>query len=563
MRRLIVLSIVCAATSAMGSPIREGANHHLGDDSFVATFGRAPTAGDSEELRMATHLVYVRAYLAARPPTRPALAERRAELLGYLDDYIAKGTTPRNTHVPWRTPVFIDDDGQICAVGYLLERSVGRALPERIAATHRLDFVEDIAAAMPEVRAWVDTSGFTLDEIASIQPAYTATNVESWMTWDLVKHAPPDGPFENGTMFGTFHEKALHGEWTVKHSVGKVETDADEDGDDDDQMVVVGTGKLDHGNGTWHSYYDDGKQLLATGPYRRNKAHGEWSFYHRSGNLAARGRIIDGMRYGAWTFYYDTPARTPLARGRFEQSGYPARQWRYYDEHGALLTYGRKDGVTVTTADPAGVTREEHRLSTPMGDASPVETAMFSHALTRFSLRGDQIYVFDSAFAKDDFIYDAQGNQLRRTADGWMAASCKWSAKRRQIAKSGDIAWLHEMLFRDSHGRRGTREPWQEGDDRGPACGPARPVSAARSARLDTMLASIGAARQPRPAFAREPDPDQEPPVDETEREDGSPIQRIAAIHVSPFSYADYVDDKFDQAFRTMAGRMKYQYLGS
>lgn len=68
--------------------------------------------------------------------------------LGYLDDYIAHGVTPTNAHLPWRTAVFIDDAGAICAVGYLIERSAGRALAERIAAEHRYDFLEDIAAAI-------------------------------------------------------------------------------------------------------------------------------------------------------------------------------------------------------------------------------------------------------------------------------------------------------------------------------------------------------------------------------------------------------------------------------
>jgi hypothetical protein len=163
---VLVLISLAPATTVLALPpgaaqrgFRDGANHHLGDDSFVAEVGRAPTSADSEALRMRTHLRYVRDRLAQRPPTRPELAARRAELLGYLDDYIAHGIAPRNDALPWRSPVFIDDGGNICAVGYLIERSVGRALAERIARAHRYDFLEDIAAALPEVRAWVESSG--------------------------------------------------------------------------------------------------------------------------------------------------------------------------------------------------------------------------------------------------------------------------------------------------------------------------------------------------------------------------------------------------------------------
>ena len=60
---------------------------------------------------------------------------------------------------------------------------VGRALPEQVAATHRLDYLEDIATAMPEVRDWVATSGLTLDELASIQPGYPGPEVQHLMGW--------------------------------------------------------------------------------------------------------------------------------------------------------------------------------------------------------------------------------------------------------------------------------------------------------------------------------------------------------------------------------------------
>src|SRR5262245_56341 len=126
---LLPLSLTFASTSVALPPgetrFRDGANHRVGDDSFVERFGRAPAGGDPEELRMWTHLEHARARLAAAPPTRPELAARRGELLGYLGDYIAKGVTPHNTRLPWRTPVFIDDFDNICAVGYLIERSVG------------------------------------------------------------------------------------------------------------------------------------------------------------------------------------------------------------------------------------------------------------------------------------------------------------------------------------------------------------------------------------------------------------------------------------------------------
>ena len=99
----------------------------------------------------------------------------RQKLLAYLDAYIAHGTTPDNEHLPWRTPVFIDDAGTICAVG-----TSGHALAEKIASTHRYSFIEDIATDMPEVQAWVAQSGFTLDELGQIQPGYMGPEAVQW-----------------------------------------------------------------------------------------------------------------------------------------------------------------------------------------------------------------------------------------------------------------------------------------------------------------------------------------------------------------------------------------------
>src|SRR2546429_6377439 len=144
-----LFSGVAAAQSPNVDPtFRPGATHHLGDASFRTRFGRAPTEAD-EALRMRTHFEAVRDLLRTRQATRPELERRRAEILAHFDAYIAKGTTPKNEHLPWRTPVFIDDAGTICAVGYLIEQTAGRPVADKIAAEHRYSYIEEIAAAMP------------------------------------------------------------------------------------------------------------------------------------------------------------------------------------------------------------------------------------------------------------------------------------------------------------------------------------------------------------------------------------------------------------------------------
>lgn len=580
MRAPIILSILAAAGSSSALPnpdarFREGANHHLGDDSFVTKHARAPGEGDTEKARMKDHLAHIRGLLAAGAPTRPALAARRAELLGYLDDYIARGITPTNAHLPWRTPVFIDDQGAICAVGYLIERSVGRALPERIAREHRYDFLEDIAE-MPEVRAWVETSGFTLDELASIQPAYASPNIETWRTWDLVRHAPKDGAFElemSGwgsprKVAGTFLKRSLHGEWTVK---------------DVESSAVIGVGKLERGRGTWKSFYNDGKRVLATGEYANNKAHGAWTFFHPSGNVAAVGRMTNGMRTGEWSFFYDTSSKTPIARGVFAASGAVTGAWQHFDPNGKLLaTTSSANGVAniSITADERGVTEQ---VNTFLDPTSPVES--LRHRLEKFTLGAEIVYVEDSGYTTTERVWDPTGALLVKGDKGWTSANCHWPKKRQEIAASGDTPWLHTLLHKDSRTRATVKTEYgvHTEEDKGlstTACDAPRAVTGTRSAKLDTILASRQAIRAPTPAFLRlailgqelednlvEPvkdsDDTAEDAQDPVERQRGLDLRSLLATDTVSYIEWTHVDGRFTRVFRTLAGHYSWEWHSS
>ncbi len=467
------------AVAAAPSVLRPGANHHLGDDSFVAEFGRAPTNRDSEHLRMAVHLRYVRDLLAARPATKPALEHRRAELLGYLDDYIAKGITPRNTYVARRNPVFIDRDGNICAVGYLIERSVGRDFAEQIATGHRLDYLEDIAAAMPGVRSWIASSGFTLDELASIQPGYMGPDVQHQSGWQASKTDeesyvdadglgvafPDDGPYHDETtgMTGTIANHQMVGTWT-KTIAGK----------------VVGSGTFVRGAGTWKSFRADGSKL-AVGPFVRSHAQGTWKFFHPSGRLAAVGKMRRGKRHGRWTLYYDAKRRTRLAVGRFAD-GETVGTWKHFGPDGKLVAtatggaYGRL--ALDIEPGPSGI---RHRV----GEGEPADDAR----LDGFSWKGARLYV-DRAGE----MFDGKSRALERDDAGrWTARTCRWSAKRKAAARRGNVA----ALFADLMEHRG--------DDGDRCTGKARPVPVRLAKRYEHMLASRTEIHAPIPAFDLDP----------------------------------------------------------
>ncbi len=171
------LVFLCAAITLRAAPTLS-ANHNtvnaiLGDVSFVKRFGKAPTEATNERLRIQTHLEYVENLLRKADVAHlsPQLRERRARMLALLHEYRLAGAFPVNLDFPnERRPCFIDAAGNICAVGYLIEQTAGRALAERITAAHKYDFLA--AMALPELTAWVAASGLTARECGMIQPAY-------------------------------------------------------------------------------------------------------------------------------------------------------------------------------------------------------------------------------------------------------------------------------------------------------------------------------------------------------------------------------------------------------
>jgi hypothetical protein len=81
------------------------------------------------------------------------------------------GVFPRNYDFPGeRRPCFIDRNGRLCAVGYLVAETAGRPVAERINAAHQYDLIADMRT--PALAKWVQQSGLTKAECALIQPSY-------------------------------------------------------------------------------------------------------------------------------------------------------------------------------------------------------------------------------------------------------------------------------------------------------------------------------------------------------------------------------------------------------
>jgi len=534
------LLLALANVSAAQSPntdrsFRDGANHHLGDTAFIEEYGRPPTEQE-EKLRIRTHFLAVKKLLASRPATRPELAENRAKLLAHFDDYIAKGTTPKNERLPWRTPVFIDEEGTICAVGYLIEQTAGRPVAEKIAANHRYSYLEEIVSAMPEVQKWVEQSGMTLEELASIQPGYEGPEVAHANAWTIASAKLPDGAYNKDRVTGTIRGHHMDGAWTVT----------------DGGKHVIGSAKFSHGNATWHSSYPDGKKL-AEGRYVRDQPSGFWRFFHESGNLAAEGQLSHGSREGNWQFFYDTKAKTRLATGHFA-NGYVVGTWQHYDVEGKLLavsTATRADGEFLLKIVP-GRDGVGHQIAQQgfTGD---------HHRLDMVTSGGDRLYVQWGV----DAIFDKRGNQLVREGDAWTATDCGWDSERKRAALHGRIAELQQLVIPDRFGEH-------------ECSGATVKLSTANGKRVDTMLASVRAVRAQSPDFMRKvalgeatvadaTDPDAatdvatddnapERPADLLGQGQVDDLSKVLAANMTWFIEWPHIDGAFVDVYASLAG---------
>jgi hypothetical protein len=136
-------------------------------------------AEQADRLRIQQHLAQVEQHLRRAPVDELAPAARlaRARLLDELHEYWQAGVFPRNSaHPGERRPYFIDDEGRACAVGALVIRSGSGALAERIDRTFHTEYVPDMHDT--ELVAWAQANGFSLAELALIQPTYC--NCDGW-----------------------------------------------------------------------------------------------------------------------------------------------------------------------------------------------------------------------------------------------------------------------------------------------------------------------------------------------------------------------------------------------
>jgi hypothetical protein len=150
----------------------------------AAAFARAVPA--AETIRLKSHFSAVLQELEARDVTHLTAQQRgaREAHTEVLRAYAQGGVFPRNHVFPGRrVPVFVDEHGTLCAMAHLIARSGHTELVERVAQSRNNAFIPELADD-PELVAWVESAGLTLEEAARIQPSYN---------WE-----PPTAPARKG-----------------------------------------------------------------------------------------------------------------------------------------------------------------------------------------------------------------------------------------------------------------------------------------------------------------------------------------------------------------------------
>lgn len=170
----LLTTILCAGKCTPINPI-------IGDQSYIMKYGVMPSEATDDHERIAAHLEYAEFVLRSKDVTGLAASqiEKRTHLLDLLHEYWIRGIFPRNEdHINTRKPCFIDHQGTICAVGYLVEQTAGRDVAELI--SERFLYGQIMEMNDPIVINWIENCGLTREECAIIQPSYNYASPPSY-----------------------------------------------------------------------------------------------------------------------------------------------------------------------------------------------------------------------------------------------------------------------------------------------------------------------------------------------------------------------------------------------
>lgn len=129
---------------------------------------------ETDKERIQQHLFLVIDILANKDNSQRTASQlaNRTHLLKELKAYAEAGVFPINRYHSTRTPYFIDHRDVHCAVGYMIQQSGHGDIAESIRQTQNYAFIRDIPTGILD--DWAHEFGFDRNELAWIQPAYSA-----------------------------------------------------------------------------------------------------------------------------------------------------------------------------------------------------------------------------------------------------------------------------------------------------------------------------------------------------------------------------------------------------
>jgi hypothetical protein len=160
--------VVVLAGSAIALSVTAATARHSGREDPRDEFRRG------EVIRLRAHFDSVDSELRAADVSHLSAAQKamRGKLISWLRDYRNAGRFPENDRFAnAMVPFFRDYHGTLCAMAYLVDRSGRADIVNKIAATRNNAYIHELVDD-PELVAWLNASGLTVDEAARIQPTY-------------------------------------------------------------------------------------------------------------------------------------------------------------------------------------------------------------------------------------------------------------------------------------------------------------------------------------------------------------------------------------------------------
>jgi antitoxin component YwqK of YwqJK toxin-antitoxin module len=324
MNKIILTGLILSATlSASATTFYEQLcdfNFNWKKYSMVAPKGEARTF-ETDADYVQSHLSCVIPILRANPTAQlneEQLSTRR-QMIETLDAYRLAKTFPLNHYRHERIPVFIDEHGTHCAVGYLMMMSGYEDLAQRIAHSDNYVWVKDIKD--PEALAWQEYSGFTLEELKLIQGAYDWYDPMAWTVPN--KFETPQQPICTTAYFDDSYGKNNieyyhHGIYAI--TAKPIYTTLP---DQSRQPAKPAEVKDKSENNVWCKGEGNGKVI-----------NGKWEQNYGPGIPWIKGFFINGQRSGNWEEYY--PGTTILCR---------TESWRNNKLNGVRTRYNYQSQV--------------------------------------------------------------------------------------------------------------------------------------------------------------------------------------------------------------------------